>query len=205
MPLDSSVLRAISEKGVSRSFPKNMVLVHEGDVSDTLFIILSGAVRVYTKTDSGKSFDLVTLGPGEYFGKLALDGRPRAASVVTTAPTTCTIVAGRTLREFIVTHPDFGTHLIYRLIGRIREMTSDVKGLAYGKVYQRLVALLNKEAVADQDGRRALPPMTQQDIANRVGSTRPMITILLRDLKAGGYISVVNRRIFVVKHLPANW
>lgn len=205
MRLEASLLESIAQKGVVRRYPKRTILVHEGDATDTLFIVLEGAVRIYTETDDGKPFDLGTLGPGEYFGELALDGGPRAASVVTLIPTTCALVTSRALREFIATHPDFGTHLIYRLIGRIRAMTDDVKGLAHGRVYHRLVALLNRESVPTAEGSRLLPLMTHQEIANRIGSARPMVTRLLRDLRIGGYIRIEGRRIFILKNLPANW
>ena len=205
MRLDDTLLAEISRRGVVRTYPKRTILVHEGDDSDSLYIVLQGSVRVYTETGDGKSYDLDTLGPGEYFGELALDGGPRAASVVTLEPTKCTLVAGRALREFIVQHPDFGTHLIHRLIGRIREMTEDARGLAHGRVYHRLIAELTRIAVTTVDGRRECPRLTQVELANRLGTARPMVTRLLRDLRVGGYIAVEGKQIILLKKLPANW
>jgi CRP/FNR family cyclic AMP-dependent transcriptional regulator len=205
MSLDAKLLDAIAGKGVVRRYPKKTILIHEGDTSDMLFIVLEGSVRVYTQTEDGKPFDLRILGPGEYFGELALDGGPRAASVMTLVPTACALVTRRTLREFIHDHPDFGIDLIFKLIRRVREMTDDVKGLAHRGVYHRLVALLQKEAVPDETGQLLFPIMTQQEMANRIGSDRSMVSKLLKDLRLGGYIAVVKTRIVLVKTLPLNW
>ncbi len=204
-PLAQDTLRAIAASGVVRHFPKNAVLINEGEHGDSLFILLSGKVKVYTSNEQGKEFIIDFHGPGEYVGEMSLDGAPRSASVMTVEPTSCAVVSRAHFREFLLAHPDFALHLIEKLIERVRRTTENVKSLALSDVYGRLVRLLQALA-QEREGRLVIPEkLTQQDIAERVGASRDMISRLLKDLVAGGYLSVEDRTITILKRLPTAW
>lgn len=204
-PLAPDTLRAIAASGVVRTYPKNTVLIHEGDTGDSLFIVLSGRVKVYASNDQGREVVIDFHGPGEYVGEMSLTGAPRSASVMTVEPTTCAVVARANFREFILAYPDFALHLIEKLIDRARRATENVKSLALSDVYGRLVRLLTTLA-RDVDGRQVVPErLTQQDIAERVGASRDMISRLLKDLVAGGYLAIEDRTITLLRKLPPAW
>ena len=155
-PLQSETLNAIAAGGVIRTFPRNSILINEGDVGDSLFIVVSGRVKVFASNEQGREFIIDFHGPGEYVGEMSLDGARRSASVMTMEPTTCAVVNRAQFREFILAHPDFALHLIERLIHRVRVTTSNLKSLALSDVYGRLVRLLNALAVP-HDGRHIVP------------------------------------------------
>jgi CRP/FNR family transcriptional regulator, cyclic AMP receptor protein len=204
-PLQPETLRAIAASGVVRSFPRNSVLINEGDLGDALYVILSGRVKVFSSNEAGREFVIDFHAAGEYVGEMTLDGAPRSASVMTVEPTTCAVVNRTQFRDFILAHPDFAMHLIERLIHRVRVTTGNLKSLALSDVYGRLVRLLNALA-KDVDGRQVVPEkLTQQDIADRVGASRDMIGKLLKDLVAGGYLGVEERTISILKKLPTGW
>ncbi len=204
-PLAEETLRAIAATGVVRQFPKNAVLINEGEQGDSLFILLAGKVKVFASNEAGKEFIIDFHGPGEYVGEMSLDGAPRSASVMTVEPTSCAVVSRANFREFILAHPDFALHLIEKLIERVRRTTENVKSLALSDVYGRLVRLLHALA-QERDGRQVIPEkLTQQDIAERVGASRDMISRLMKDLVAGGYLAVEDRTITIVKRLPPAW
>ncbi|HEY5367231.1 MAG TPA: Crp/Fnr family transcriptional regulator [Casimicrobiaceae bacterium] len=204
-PLAEQTLRDIAATGVVRSFPKNAVLINEGDHADSLFIIISGRVRVYSSNTQGREFVIDFHGAGEYVGEMSLDGSPRSASVNTVEPTVCAVVSRTLVREFLLQHPAFAEHLIRKLIHRVRSTTENVKSLALTDVYGRLARLIDTLAPPG-DGERVVPErLTQQDIADRVGASRDMISKLLKDLVAGGYLTVNDRRITLHKRLPTGW
>ena len=204
-PLHGDVLHTIAASGVVRSFPKHTVLIHEGDVGDSLYIILSGRVKVYASNAAGREVVLNFHGAGEYVGEMSLDGAPRSASVITVEPTTCAIVNRAQFRDFLAANPDFTQHLIATLIRRARTATENVKSLALSDVYGRLVRLLNALAI-DHEGQLAVQErLTQQDIADRVGASRDMIGKLMKDLVGGGYLAVEDRQITILKKLPPGW
>jgi CRP/FNR family transcriptional regulator, cyclic AMP receptor protein len=204
-PLAPDTLRAIAASGVVRSYPKNTILINEGEIGDSLFIVVSGRVKVYSSNQAGREVVIAFHGPGEYIGEMSLDGSPRSASVITLEPTTCALVNRASFREFILAHPDFALHLIERLIQRVRLTTENVKSLALSDVYGRLVKLLLALAV-EHDGKLVVPEkLTQQDIAERVGASRDMISRLMKDLVAGGYLAIQDRTITIVKKPPPGW
>jgi CRP/FNR family cyclic AMP-dependent transcriptional regulator len=204
--LDSALLREIARQGGVRSYPAQAVLINEGDASDSLFILLSGRVKVYSNNADGKEIVIATHGAGEYVGELALDGGVRSASAMTLEPTTCSVVSGASLRQFVADHPAFAEHLILKLIRSVREATESVKSLALEDVYERVVRLLNELSAPGDDGvRRVAERLTQQDIADRVGSSREMVSRIFKDLTAGGYLDLSSGRIVIARKLPAAW
>ena len=125
---------------------------------------------------------------------------------MTMEPTTCSLVTAANLRAFIVAHPDFAQHLIRKLILRVRQATDSVKSLALQDVYGRVVGLLQQLAPGDDAAPRVLPErLTQQDIAERVGSSREMVSRVFKDLIAGGYLNADAGRITLLKKPPAAW
>lgn len=203
--LPAHLLVQIKQRGVIRSFPRKTILIHEGDDSDSIFIIVSGKVRVFVSGRRGKEVVLDFHGAGEYVGEMSLNGEPRSATVITTEPTTCIMVSRTALREFIVEHPDFALHMIGKLIERARLATLNVKRLALTDVYTRLARLLDELAV-EEDGRRMIPQrLTHLEIAERIGSSRDMVGRLMRTLLRAGYLTEVDRRIVLVRRLPPQW
>ncbi len=204
-PLAPATLRSIAESGVVRSFPKGAILIHESDTSDSLYVILSGRVKVYASNEQGREVVIEFYGPGEYVGEMSLDGAPRSASVVTMEPTSCAIVNRTQVREFLLAHPEFAQHLVLKLIHRIRVTTENVKSLALSDVYGRFARLLNALAKPGEFPRVVPEKLTQQDIAERIGASRDMVGKLMKDLVGGGYLAVEDRAITIVRKLPTGW
>ena len=203
--LDDDVLRQIAARGRIRKFQKNAVIIQEGDSGDSLYVILSGRVKVYASDEDGREVIIEIFGPGEYVGEMVLDGGPRSASVMTLEPSTFSVLTRTELREHIAQHPDFAIYLISRLIKRTRNATNNIKTLALMDVYGRVARFLLSLAV-ERDGKLVVPEkFTHQDIAERVGSSREMITRIFKDLSSGGYIEVHDRVITMKRRPPAHW
>ena len=203
--LQNELLQAIAAQGNVRRYPAGTVLISEGDRSDVLYIILAGRVRVYSSNEAGKEVTLITHGAGEYVGEMALDGNPRSASCMTLEPTTCAVVTGASLRAFLHSHPDFALHLVHKLIWRVRQATDNIKSLALQDVYGRVVHLLDELAVPEGDVRVVRGRITQREIAERVGSSREMVSRIFKDLVIAGCLALSPGRIVILKKPPARW
>jgi len=203
--LHADLLKRIAARGGVRKFAANTLIIGEGDAADTLYIVLSGRVKVYASNEEGREVIIALRGQGEYVGELALDGGERCASVMTTEPTTCSVVTGANLRQFIAEHPDFALHLIHRLIDRVREATGNVKSLALQDVYGRVVRLLELLAVPEGAELVVRERLTQQDISERVGSSRETVARVLKRLTKGQYLVVKSGRITILRKLPSAW
>ena len=200
-----SFVHALVARGTTRSFPKGAIIVHEGEHSDSLYVILSGTVKVYLADDSGKELMLNTQGPGEYFGEMILDDGPRSASVMTLEPCRMAVVSREQFRQVLAEDVDGTVALVRSLIHRVRELTKTAGTLGLLDVYGRVVKLLTDLAVP-VDGRMTIPyKLTQQDIASRIGCGREMVSRISKDLKAGGYLSNDDGHIVILKKPPKAW
>jgi CRP/FNR family cyclic AMP-dependent transcriptional regulator len=203
--LQDPALRELAARGAVRSYRKDVLIIQEGDLGDTLYILLAGRVKVFASGENDREVVIDTHGPGEYVGEMALDGGPRSASVITLEPTVCAVVTRVTIRDHIARHPEFAFELLARVIRRARRATANVKSLALLDVYGRVRHLFDELAV-ERDGVRTIPErLTHQEIADRVGSSREMISRLLKDLERGGYLSSEGRVITLRKKLPPAW
>jgi CRP/FNR family cyclic AMP-dependent transcriptional regulator len=197
-----SLLRAVAEQGRITSFPKDSMIIREGERGDTMFVILSGRVKVFSSNRDGKEVILDMHGPGETIGEMALDEGLRSASVVTLEPTTCSLITRDMMRRYVAANPDFALQLIAKLIRRTRIAVENVKRLALLDVYGRLTSLLNSLTPAQSGVGVLTERMTQQELAERVGASRDMVSRILHDLAEGGYVAIRSRRIEVLKPIP---
>mgnify|MGYP001439565014 CR=1 FL=1 len=198
-------LRALSKHGLLKTLPRNVIVMSEGDQTDSLYIIVSGKVKVFVADADGKEVVLGVQGAGEYFGEMVLDEGPRSASVMTLERSRFVVVPKSEVKQFLAQHPGFALHLVRKLIRRVRTLTENVRSLALMDVYGRVARLLLELAV-EQDGRLVIAEkLTQQDIASRVGASREMISRILKDLVAGGYVSIERKHITLHRQLPPRW
>ena len=196
----------LAKLGQRRRWRKNSQLIQEGDAGDTLFIVISGKVRVYSADPSGKEVTLGLYGPGEYVGEMSLDGGLRAASVVTLESTDCAVITREVLLSFIREHPEFAMTLITRLIRRARLATDSARTMALLDVYGRLTRLLTQLAEPQSDGTWLLADrLTHLELSRHLACSREMVSRLLKDLEHGGFISVQGRSLVILKALPTRW
>jgi CRP/FNR family cyclic AMP-dependent transcriptional regulator len=133
-----------------------------GDRSDQLYVVLSGKLKVFLADSEGKEIIVDMLGPGQYFGEMALEGEPRSASVMTLEPSKLSIVERKQFKRFLATNPDAAYSLIVTLIRRARSLTRAVGDLALLDVYGRVARLLLDNAHEENGQLVVTGRMTQQ-------------------------------------------
>ncbi|MGD2139520.1 MAG: Crp/Fnr family transcriptional regulator [Burkholderiales bacterium] len=204
--LSDEQIGLLTNRAAVRTYPKGAIIVNEGDEGNSLFVIQSGSVKAFLSDENGKEVVLSTQGPGEYFGDLALfDDEPRSASIMALEQCKVMIITKSQLREAIVEDPDIGFSLLHGLAKRVRILTENVRTMALLDVFGRLVKTLYMLA-EEQEGQLVIDQrLTQQDLANRIGASREMVSRIMHDLTEGGYLSIKSRRITILKKIPANW
>jgi CRP/FNR family transcriptional regulator, cyclic AMP receptor protein len=199
-------LRTLVARGEPRRYRKGTLLIQEGDVGETLFIVLSGRVKSFSSDERDREIVYGVYGPGEYLGEMSLDGGPRSASVITLEATVCSVVTRKTLREHIAANPEFAFELLSRVIRRARLATQSARSMALLDVYGRVVKLLDELATKQADGTRLITPrMTHAEIASRVGCSREMVSRLMKDLERGAYLRETPTGWALAKPLPTRW
>ena len=202
----SALIRDLAARGDVRRYRKGTLLIQEGDRGETIFVLLTGRVRVYSGDSKDKEFTFGEFGPAEYFGEMSLDGGTRSANVITVEATTCSVVTRSALVDFIAEQPEFALALLSKVIHRLRRATRDARNLAFIDVYGRLTRCLMELATPQADGTQIVTErITHREIASRVGCSREMVSRILKDLESGGYIRMVERRLVLATRLPQRW
>jgi len=203
--LSGEELARIEQHGTVKSYRKNTIVINQGDETCSLYIILSGSVKVFVSSDDGREAVLNHQGAGDYFGDLALiDKQPRVASVMTTEPSKFMIISRDDFMRCLASHPEIALNLIRPLTSRVRMLARNVSNLALLDVYGRVARTLLQQS-HEENGQQVTDRLTQQEIADMVGASRAMVSRILKDLKAGGYISVDRKRITIHQKLPDRW
>jgi CRP-like cAMP-binding protein len=199
--LEESGLQEIADLLIDRKFPKDAVIFEDGSIGDYMYVIRSGEVKVTKMSEDGREKILEILGEGEFFGEMALlDRQPRSASVKTTRPCTLLALSRQDFSALLRRDPDISLELIRELVRRIREADEQIRGLLFERVEARTRRLLRRranEAVPDRPDRRATPPITHQQLADLVGTSRETVTRVLKELKDSGWLEQEGKRYIV--------
>jgi CRP/FNR family cyclic AMP-dependent transcriptional regulator len=204
--LDDMTLGRLEGIAVKRVYPRNTILISKGDVSDQLYVVLSGRLKVTIPDASGREIIISWLGEGDYFGEIALiDGESRTATIATTEASEVLTIARAEFHRILKSNPELMLDLLTVLATKVRVATEKLESLAFDDVYGRLVKLLTQLA-KPQDNRWIVEQrLTHQDIADMIGSSREMVSRIMKALAIGGYISIDRKHITIKRKLPATF
>src|SRR3569623_3025458 len=132
-------LAKLAARGIVRSYRKNTIILNEGEPGDSLFVLLQGQVKVYATDENGREITYGTIGTGDYFGEMSLDGGPRSASVMTIEPSLCALVGRTAVQEHLADAPGFALQLVTQVIRRARSATETARQMALLEVYGRVI------------------------------------------------------------------
>lgn len=186
--------------GQERSVAKNSIVINEGDETDSLYIVLKGRANALRSDESGRQFIINRFGPYDYFGEMSFfDRNSRCATVITREKCTLMVLPRKAFFEFAARHPEIYKNLIKALLEKLRRATQQIEQLAFLDVYGRLARFLvenqNTEGVIEEK-------LTQQELADMVGSSRETVNRIFNELVVGGFIEKEKGRIIVKKKLP---
>ncbi len=197
-------LEEIASYATLRQVAKNTVVVHEGDRTHDIYLVLSGALRVQMGGQEGNEVILSTLGPGEMFGEMgAIDDHPRSASVIATQASGLVVISKNDFKRCLADNFDVSLYIIHNLIKRLRQADRKIESLALIDVSGRVARLL-LEMAETRDGRKVVTRrITRQDIARTVGASREMVSRVMRDLHLDGFIEESDGCIWLLGEIGA--
>ena len=200
-------LQALARKGVPHPYRKGSVLIEEGALGDTLYLILAGRLRAFTTNlQQDRELTFGSYGPGEYLGELGLDGGRRSATVVAEEASVCVLVTRPTLEQHIAEQPAFAFELLAKVIARARAATLTARQLALNDVYGRLKWTLEAQAgPPGADGWCRAERFTHRELAAQLGCSREMVSRVMKDLERGGHVRAEAAGWWLKPPLPARW
>jgi CRP/FNR family transcriptional regulator len=199
-------LEQIAQLAVPRRFPAGHVVFHEGDASDTCYIVRSGHARAVREHPDGRSITLANFGPGDIFGELAMfDDERRSATIEVIDDLEVLAILGPDMRRLLNEHAGISVRLVIGLGRRLRAANERLARQSFQTVQSRVATVLTqlveqaqREGAGEQD---VLITTTQADVARLAGSSRESASRFLATLERAGVITQGRGRLTV--HQPA--
>jgi CRP-like cAMP-binding protein len=187
-------LARVADVTVPRSFQPGEVVFHEGDSSDTCYVVCSGHARAVREHGAGRTLTLANFGPGDIFGELAMfDDERRSATIQALEETELIAILGRDMRRLRRQHPDIAVKLLAALGRRLRESNDRLTRQSFQSVQSRVAGVLAQlVATARAEGAEegdVLITATQADLAQLAGSSRESASRFLAVLERAGVIT----------------
>jgi len=198
--LTDSQLRRLAGSIRHSSYPPRTILFHQDEPGSTLYIIVSGKVRVFLAGGGGQEMTVDILTRGEVFGEMALFGRyPRSASVTTLTGTRALLLQREDFHRYLLEMPEMGIHLLEVLSNRLRATTAFAAEMAFSDLHGRtarvLLTLAERHGVATASGIELDIDLTQSELAALVGTTRESMNRILGAFRDQGLVSLRGARI----------
>jgi len=191
-------LRMLTGVVTRRSLPRSTTVMASGDPTDSLYIVLSGRLKVMMSDAEGKEVILSILTAGEFFGEMGLiDDAPRSASVVSIEACELLSIAKRDFKKCLAENFEMAQAVMRRLVRRLRDADRKIGSLALLDVYGRVARLLLDMSETVDGEKIVTKRLPKQDIAKMIGASREMVSRVMKDLQTGGYIEMRGSSIVV--------
>ena len=181
-----------------RSFTRGTTIISAGDVTESLYVVVSGRLKVMMSDDEGREVILAILGPNEFFGEMGLiDDHPRSATVVAIEACELLTLSKRDFKSCLAENFEMAMTVMRGLVKRLREADQKIGSLALMDVYGRVARLLLEMSETVNGQKVVTKKLAKQDIAKMIGASREMVSRVMKDLQSGGFIEVRPGSIFL--------
>jgi CRP/FNR family transcriptional regulator, cyclic AMP receptor protein len=189
--LGDNELALLARVVVRKSYARGTQILGAGDATDSLYILISGRIKVFMSDLDGKEVILSILEPNEFFGEMGLiDNNPRSASVVTLEPCELICISKSDFKRCLSENFDMAMTVMRGLVKRLREADKQIGSLALMDVFGRVARLLLETAEVIDGEKVVTRKLSKQDIARMIGASREMVSRVMKHLQEAGFIEV---------------
>lgn len=187
-------MTALAKSAVFAEFDANQTIFVRGDSPDGLYILVNGKVAIEVTASDGRIARVATLGPGAYFGELAvLDGGVRTADARATEKTALIRVTANAYHQHLLSDVNYTRRIIKELVSTVRGTDLQIERLSLKSVRQRIAALLLELQQESDD--QSVIKITQAEIADRLVASREKVNVNLQDIARAGAIELARGKI----------
>lgn len=196
--LPERALAALAAIAQPRSYPHGALVQLEGDAAEAMYVVAHGRVKIARLGASGREQVLNVIEAGGHFNAVPIfDGGLCPANAEALGETQLLLLPRDRLLELVEQHPPLALALLREFTGRLRHMVDLVDDLALHTVQGRLAGLLLEQASAAARGAGS-PPLTQAEMAARIGTVREMVGRALKSFEALGLIRLERGQISIL-------
>ncbi len=188
---------------VSRRYAAGTAIFHLGDPGGLLYLIGKGKVKISHTTNEGQEVVLAILGPGDFFGEMALiDDAPRSATAVALEASETWTLHREEFIHYLTDNPDFALHVLKTLAQHIRRLNAQLADIFFldlpGRLARTLLNLADQYGAYTTEGTIINLSLTQTDLAEMTGATRVSINKALGRFRRAGWIRVTGKQVTVI-------
>ena len=194
--LDVADRRFLAERSRRKQLAKGQILFTEGDVSDSVVVLVSGHMKVLTYSADGVEFIVNTVLPGETIGEIGvLSGAPRSATIQATETSVVLALPKSVIIDLVSRRPVLAIALLQGLSEMVRRMTGVASDLVFLDLRQRVAKYLLQQ---DPQGNQVQRRLTQSDLAAQIGASRQRVNACLREFHDQGWVRLESRNLRVL-------
>ena len=200
--VDPAAAAKLTERLPRVHFSSQQTVYVEGEPADRLYIILSGKVKIARRSLDGRAHLLAIAGPADMFGDLSIfDPGPRTSNATAVTAVHAVTMDHDVLRKWVAGHPEIAERLLQLLARRVRRTDDDASDLVLtdvaGRVAKALLRLARRFGVPEHGSIRVTHDLTQEEIAQLVGSCRETVNKVLTDFSQRGWIRMEGKSVLI--------
>src|SRR6185369_16701127 len=201
--VDPDAAEALAKEMETIEARKGEIVFSEGEPGDSLYIVLSGKLKVGRRAGDGRQNLIAVMGPSDMVGELSLfDPGPRTATATAVVDTRLARLRKQALRPWLNNRPEIAEQLLRVLARRLRRTNDALADLIFtdvpGRVAKQLLALSERFGSQEPDGLRVHHDLTQEELAQLVGASRETVNKALADFAARGWVRVDSRALTIL-------
>jgi len=196
--LPAPALGQLVERGIRLDARARTIVFREGD-RPMVVLVVHGTLRVYATAEDGREFTFFWAHPGDSLGHSFITGGSRDASAQAVSDAALHVIPVELVESLARSDPRVAWELLQATSARVRQLVGSVRMLAFMDLRQRVSHQLVEIAFRQPAGSALVAEVSQQDLADLVGSPRTSIARILADLREEGIVRTVPRGIQVVR------
>src|SRR3954469_7718012 len=195
--LSDSEMEALAARTGSRSYSSGELLFSEGEPCAGLYLIVSGRVRIFKVSASGREQVLAIEGPGSSIAELPVfDGGTYPASAAAVENAGLLFVSKTDFQALCLAHPEVSLKVLQVVGGRLRRLVGIIEELSFTTVRHRLAAFLLR--MGDREGVPFTLPASNQELASQIGTVRELVSRNLSRFQSEGMLKVDGRSVTII-------
>jgi CRP-like cAMP-binding protein len=201
--VDVNDVEAISSEFEVMEVSRGQVLFHEGEPGDSLYIVLSGKVKLGRRASDGRENLVAVMGPSDQFGELSLfDPGPRTATAVVVTDGRVARLPKVALQKWVEERPQIAMQLLRVVARRLRRTNTMLADLIFvdvpGRVAKQLLQLAQRFGSVEGGQLRVTHDLTQEELAQLVGASRETVNKALADFAGRGWLRLEGKSVVIL-------
>ena len=201
--VDPDAVEALSNEFEIIDAPRGTTLFHEGDPGESLFIVLSGKVKLGRRSSDGRENLVAIMGPADQFGELSLfDPGPRTATATVVTDARVARLPKAALQKWVQDRPQIAMQLLRVVARRLRRTNTMLADLIFvdvpGRVAKQLLQLAQRFGSIENGQLRVTHDLTQEELAQLVGASRETVNKALADFASRGWLRLEGKSVVIL-------